>query len=707
MSTNKLQIPKYSESILLFSGIYLFFITLVTAPFVNFPSFSTFHTTTKLFLVTSAGILGLLQLLIYVPKITHSFIKSIPTIVIQLIKASILLLFISIILSTSPKTAVFGMFTAWESNLMIYTVYAALLLAWYIHFLIAKQLKVHTLIFNILLTLLLITTITFGLGEYYVWEPNTGYISLTVIRLSLGFRNPLFAGYFAGMLWSFQFIRTLLILMQKRSQQNLILLIGHLLLTAGITHILMLTYTRSAWISSILSISIIIPFYLYTLWKKKKFAIRRFMVGIITIAMVISPQLYILKDSIKQRNSDLIVESPNTLSTIANSIGAKQHPEKALSFYQDTNKFTSADIRILEWKWGLRTWTGNIHNFLFGVGADNIYFEMPRYRDPIFNSIPTDSSIKPFYIRNVFITTLVEHGLLFTLTYFTLLIILFKNVLTTFISGSTSNKQLETLILPLTIILTWVTQGIFYYSTHITTVLLLYPISFMFAQMTDFTKISLRHATKSERTILFLLIVTLSTWLGLIVKTEIILAIYKVSPLPNEAIVMEKNATLPLNNKVLQRYLAYYYPSRISSQKYLSTMINSYDPDDLRIAGDAYYLLARRQNDLVSLNNSITAIDNLIAIDDSLPAIWDARGLRYLFKGDFETANNSFYKALELKNDYWYAYMHLGETARQQCNPQKAIEFYKKAELFIPSAEGEINTAKQEIIKPRKECIKD
>lgn len=257
----------------------------------------------------------------------------------------------------------------------------------------------------------------------------------------------------------------------------------------------------------------------------------------------------------------------------------------------------------------------------------------------------------------------------------------------------------------LALILAFFAQGIFYYPTHLTVVLLVFTLSYLFTtKQQKEHDTPLRFTNTAEKTLLLLLTGGLLLWIIPILKAEFIVSTYTQTALPAPSSEMEQNAKLLINNNVLKRYLVYHYPENALSQKILPALATSSDIDDLRIAADSYYIIARKNNSIDAAQASITVFEKLLAINNTFPSSLDGIGLRHLFVGNFAKAKESFIQAITLKPDYWYAYMHLGEVSRQQCNPKEALEWYTKAEQYIPTAEKEKAEAKQEMTNPRAEC---
>jgi hypothetical protein len=555
-----------------------------------------------------------------------------------------------------------------------------------------KQYSLNTLVFQTLLSLAVIVSCAYAFGEYYLWTDTQTYTSFSVERISLGFRNPLLAAYFLGMLWSFTFERmTTYFTSLAPEKKNPFLSLFNILLFGVSTHALLITFTRSAWIAAGVTAAAIVLIHVLN-----KATTKRYWISIALAIIIIAVQGYSYRTQIIQRNSDIASDSQQTLSSIASTLG-KTDPNDAMAFYQNVRNYSSAKIRTLEWTWGLRTLTGSVKNFVFGIGSDTAFFEMPKYRDAVFNEIPTDSGVKPFYVRNLYINFALEHGVL------TVAILL---ALTYFIAKAMKKSSFTTYsTLPaIAVLIGYFTQGIFYYPTHLTTVLAVFAICFIAIEVSSDTTVMFSKPTKTELAVLIVFALVLLAWAIPLTKAEYILSMYKQSPIPFEESVMQQNATVAINNNVLKRYFVYHYPKNARAQGYLSQLATSNDLDDLRIAGDSYYLLAKSKKSLDDAKKSIAVLERLAKIDGTLPVTWDSLGLRYLFIGEYENAKKSFEKALELKVDYWYAYMHMGELTRQQCNPKEAIEWYKKAEKYIPSAEVEIGEAESEVTTPRAEC---
>ena len=579
---------------------------------------------------------------------------------------------------------------------MLFLVYGVIFASWLVYFLVLKSYSLNRLVFHTLMTLAILVAIIYSLGEYYIWQSTTGYVSNSVSRISLGFKNPLLAAYFLGMLWMYSTSRTLTLFATVKEKTSLLIKeFIHLVLYAGITLALLLTFTRSAWIAAAIALGIWLALqiaHVYRHGEKQKIA--RFLVGASVLLVVTLMVGYAFKKEINLRNTDFTSESENTLAAISLSIGKANDPTSAMTFYQNVASYSSAQIRLLEWKWGIRTWTGSVKNFIFGVGPDAGFFEMPKYRDAIFNNFPTDSATKPFYVRSIYINTAMQLGLLG--------IVFLVGSTYLFISWLLKNANLD--FTALAVVVGFLSQGIFYFSTQLTVVLLIFVIAYLVSAAGKYTDETLRTPNMAEKVLFILLAAGLLIWVLPIARAEMVTTSYIQAALPAPVDEMVANAKLPIDNNVLVRYLVYHYSNDSRAKAYLPSLALSNDVDDLRIASDAYYMLARSDNSIEYTQKAIDTSLALLKIDNTLPATWDGLGLRYLFLGDFIKASDSFKKAIELKEDYWYAYMHMGEISRQQCNPKEAIEWYIKAEKYIPTAENEITEAGKELVTPRPEC---
>ncbi len=694
MSTNTTTLPKAVTALIFASGFYLFFGTLVLAPFVNITLFATFHSTTKLAILMVGALLVLIQLFFLVPVIRKNIFSSIPKFVKVTAVIAVITFALSIIFSASLKTSIFGMFGAWEYNVMTFLLIGIVGVGWWELFVIAKLYKFEQTLFRVLISITLVVTIIYGLGDYYFWHLHTTYVSNGIVRLTLGFTNPLFAAYFIGMLWAYQFSTVLdSTTTTTTTAKNASIAIGQLLLFAGITHLLLLTFTRSAWISAGISAFIILA---WAIWKnyKNKLHISRTITTLFLLVVIILAQVFAYLSQILERNTDLRNESTQTLTTIASSLGNSEDTTAAMSFFQNAQNYTSGQIRLLEWQWGIRTWSANPKNFLFGVGPDAAFFEMPKTRDPIFNDLPTDSTVKPYYIRNLYLNFLLQHGFLASISV-TLLLLFLAYLL---IRHSFTEPQ------TIAILVAYLAQGIFYYPTILTTVLLVFFLAYQIAKFSDIEKSLLRTPNTLERVLVILLAVGIALWGFFILKAEFTLKIYNATMYPPTEKEMAKNSLIPISNNVLKRYFTYYYYSSELGQKYLKELEKSNDIDDLRVTADAYYLWARKDNSIPLAQKSIATLERLLTIEDTLPSTWDALGLRYLYIHDYDKAMEKFQQTLKLKNDYWYSYLHIGETLRQQCKPQEALNWYEKAKPYVPSTEKEIMETKAEIEAPREDC---
>lgn len=696
MSTNTTQISKSTLNIVLLSGVLIFFATLLISPFINVSTFATEYTTFKILLVYLGGIISCFQLLFVFPKISREYARSLPKFVKASIWVILLSLFVSTLLSTSISTAILGVFGFWENNLLIYLCFTLIAISWYVFFHLLSSLNLHNTVFITLMSFILLMTIMFSVGEYYLWKPSANYLSYSVTRINLGFQNPLFAGYFIGMLWGYQFTQTLTALVNKeRSNKNLLSVVVNLLLFFGVSFSLLVTFTRSAWIGSIL-VALIVSVLLF-LKSNERF---RLSISLLILLIPVSLLTYSFRHNIQKRNIDLYADSESVVRNLNEMLGYDSKSTRAADdFYKKYSNYTSAQLRFIEWRWGIETWTGSVKNFLIGAGPDNGTFEFSKYRFKELNNIPENFATRPYAIRNLYISTLVEHGLIYTLALFSLLLLCF-------ISWYRSKDfKLET-VPAFAIILELYAQGMFYFPTTITKVLALFAICFILAIHTDKTRISLRNTTKSEKLVLTIIAIGIFAWAAILIKVERTVLVYRYNVLIAGDPTFKKNVNFPFNNNILVRYFVAKnsYDSQVLF--YLNKLGNSRNIDDLWVAADVYYTLGRDIKSTQLVTDSANALQKAIKESPSQPNLYDNLGLRYLYLGNFTDARKQFNKAIELKEDYWFAYTHLGEVSRQECKPEEAIDWYTKVVDYLPLAKNEIAEARAEIETPRPECKK-
>lgn len=199
--------------------------------------------------------------------------------------------------------------------------------------------------------------------------------------------------------------------------------------------------------------------------------------------------------------------------------------------------------------------------------------------------------------------------------------------------------------------------------------------------------------------------ILLIAWIVIVSYTEIQLDQISLYWKPTREI-LTGTTEIPINTSVFKRIQLYYFPEDTKSSQILNELSLSKNLDDLRVASAVWYEKGRDTNNNEYVNRSIAILEGMIERDPSSPVHNDELGLRYLYLKDFTKSQSLFEKAISLKKDYWFAYLHMGELLRQTCKPKEAITWYEKAKS-IPQYLQEIDEAKQEIEQPIEGCQKE
>jgi tetratricopeptide (TPR) repeat protein len=408
--------------------------------------------------------------------------------------------------------------------------------------------------------------------------------------------------------------------------------------------------------------------------------------------------IFILKQPLSQRSENIFSEGQQTLKTIAQSIGGSQ--ESAAGFFQNANNYSTMEIRLKEWEWGISTLFSSPKLFLIGAGPDALNYVLPQTRPTEFNDIPTDSFTRPTYIRNMYITFILMHGVLFTIT----LGVFTVTVLIQFIKrfNALSDIRKKQIIGPVFLLIGFLLQGIFYYPTFPILILIAFVLGYIIVRMEIFS-FTVQESHIQGKLFSFIAAFFVAVWLGITAYAEVRLDMVALYWVPTQE-VLKDTEKIPVQTLIFKRIYAYHYPGTESAQQYLPELANSNDLDDLRTAAAVYYGLGRSNNDLEKIQTSITILKKMADKDPSAPVHYDELGLRYLFLKDYATSKDYFNKALSVKKDFWYTHMHMGELLRQTCNPKEAIAWYEGAKPYIPQANDEILEAKIEVENPISGC---
>jgi hypothetical protein len=700
-NSERMDLSRTKQLFIIILGILLFFIGIALAAFGNIPGLFAYYTSTKYIALLVSVILALTIIFIAAPslKIKRSFVDSFTG---KVTLVAIILFAASIILSISPLNSLLGIYTQWEFNLVVYLAYIISFFGFSIMFHVLRESDQHFAIFDLLISLLILGTVIYGLGEYYGWNPQTGYISNYVSRISLGFRNPLYAGFFIGILWNYCFTRILSFWLwkEKSLQRNtLVNLIWQYILFASLTYVFTLTFTRSAWIASA-AIALVTTIGIIWIARRQQSAtlIRTFLLGIVILATV-GVNTYILKGPLTQRNEDLFADSNDTIQAISRSVGSV---ENAKGFFQNADKYSSAEIRIMEWAWGISTIFANPKVALIGTGPDAAGYLLPKYRFAEFNNIPTDNFTRPSYIRNTYINILLMHGFLFSII---LLWGGFKAAVWTIKQiKNASIREKQYILAAAALILSFLAQAFFYTTMFPIILLVVFAAAFILSGKSEIFTLEYKNKLSLlPKVLLGFTGILIATWIGIVTFSEWKLDYLSTLWAPNQG-DLKDTQYIPVNSNIYKRIYSFYFPHNPPTQQYLPSLENSNDIDDLRTASGVLYAQGRVQMDNSKVERSMVILQKLIENDPTAPTHRDELGLRYLYLQDFAKAENEFDAAIQLKKDYWYAYLHKGELLRQMCKPKEAITWYEQAKNYVPQANDEIIEAQNEIDVPREEC---
>lgn len=670
--------------------VFIILFSAIVPSFVNLPIFFSEYNITKLVFL----LLGTLLSFVFFRKYFISIVGKLNKQYLIIGFLMIILAALSILFSDNILLSLFGKYGQWEFNLITYLAFTILGALSYSMFFLLKEFELGRNIYIYMFLLVIAIGAVMTIGEYYLWRPDVGYHSSSVYRASLGFRNPLFAGYLLGILWNGLSAFIVWVFSNpeqiKKSFHKIAAYSGLLVLFTAISLALILTYTRSAWIAST-GVFLVTALYLFFLAKNKL----RFAFINIVLILIVSILVLTLESSITMRNADLTYDSQTVLEAISRTTGGT--PTEAFSFYENIDNYSSSYIRIQEWIWGARTIISNPKIFLFGTGPDSSTNALLMNRPALFNDFPVDSYVIPQYIRNIYIQIALMHGIPFLLFILIGIFLLLKKL---FLGKIQSTPELG---IALGVFLSFLAQGVFYFPTISITALFI-VIMLGYLALSSKLSIIVSEATRTNKLVItgIFTIILIFTGTILIAEHEAnFFALYIDNP---EQQRLLSDTTIPINDNLFKRYYVTYYLRDKNSERFLDELANSKDTTDLRLAASIYYIIAKDNNIADYAHKSLAILEKISEIDRTQPSTWDEIGLRYLFLKEYSKSIPAFEKAISLKEDYWYSYIHLGEVYRQICKPEVALEWYEKVQEFLPSAIIEIGEAKDEIENPREGC---
>ncbi len=689
-----MDISRTKQLIVIILGILIFFIGILLPLFANIPGLYSYYQTTKYLSLLSATVLGIFILAISSAQfsVSHSIFRY---------KNLLLFLGISFVLSVifsqSPIDSIIGQYSIWEFNALTFICYSIITLSLSIWLEILRLSDLQKTIIQVTLILTSLSTIIYSLGEYYFWHPQTGYVSEGIQRISLGFRNPLYAGFFISLIVIFTFVQFVgnvtKSIPNKKVTPFPFLIILYFLIFSLSTHALILTFTRTSYISTLISI-LIITVALFIHFRKQKLVLIRLSITVLLCAITTFLSLLLLRNQLLSRNEDIFSDSAQTTASIAGAAGNAS----ITSFFSEAQNYSSWYIRLKEWEWGFQTITGSAKTMLFGTGGDAAYLILPEFRDPLFNAFPTDSLTRPNSVRNLYITVILMYGIPFMVAIGISIFIGIRSLLIKIFASNESTLSLSLF----TIIIGFLLNSIFYLPLFpIITFMLFITAILINNHYRETLKISFPKKNRiSFLPLLFLPIIII--WMGIITYSEYRLDQISLYWQPTKE-VMGTSYNIAVNTSVFKRIYTYYFPQDPVSISFLNEFSQSQNLDDLRIAAAIAYQKGREENNNEYVNKSINLLESMIKKDPSAPVHRDELGLRYLYLKDYAKSQIKFEKAIELKKDYWFAYLHMGELLRQTCKPKEAIEWYEKARS-LPQALDEIAEARLEVEKPVEGC---
>jgi tetratricopeptide (TPR) repeat protein len=83
-------------------------------------------------------------------------------------------------------------------------------------------------------------------------------------------------------------------------------------------------------------------------------------------------------------------------------------------------------------------------------------------------------------------------------------------------------------------------------------------------------------------------------------------------------------------------------------------------------------------------DNAVAILERMDYGDVPTAQVYSTLGTAYLRKGDLRTAEDLFYKAIEIDSGYTEALIHLGEIKIRQENPDEAITYFERAREVSP-----------------------
>ena len=346
----------------------------------------------------------------------------------------------------------------------------------------------------------------------------------------------------------------------------------------------------------------------------------------------------------------------------------------------------SGYLRLLEWQGAFQVWRASpLTRKLIGYGPNTLLYYYPQYRSIAWNQSPEwwQRTVK---IRNQYLNILNDMGIIGLMSF----LFLFLQPLRILLSKQTASlpKAAAASLIFMGI------NGLFYYFT-LPIWLLFFLLQALLTQNMALV-IKSNHVARLIRIsclgigIIGLFMSLTSAYTDLLATKGDMASLQKAVQLnPAEVIYQQR-----LSRKFRTQAEAFAKEKRLEAAKtsfdtalFWSQKALSLHPLDLNLLLTHQWNLYRA-GALIDKNyhqQGLILAQKITELTPNDPRSFDQLGLVYLDLGQFELANSQFQQAINLKNDYVGAYLHLGETFKQQGRLDEARKMYLKAQKLDPN----------------------
>ena len=343
------------------------------------------------------------------------------------------------------------------------------------------------------------------------------------------------------------------------------------------------------------------------------------------------------------------------------------------------NQTGSLFLRLNEWQQvGQLFLDQSLSRKLIGLGPNTATFYLMQYRDPDLNEkrAPDERGWRTYLIRNHYLQTLVNTGILGLIVFLTLVGLTLKQFLT-----SKNSSVLEKGFYASFLIIIF--SSIVYYQTVLTSLLFWILLAILWKncqkkiQPTIKKIISITLIFSGFIILIFTLVYASADFLATHKQYQLAT---KLMPWQDEywknwSLVYSTSAYTTHSESDIQKAIQF-------GQKALK--LNPLEINNLDTIQLAFY----RGGVFLDKNYHQTALEigkQRVILDPARAETFDDLGLVYLDLGQLDQAQENFELALNRDLDYQGSYLHLGEVFKQKGNFQKAEYFYQTAIERFPN----------------------